>query len=205
MDNAARFIVLFSRVISDAMIQPVSDPSATSAQRLAEKRDKLSFYRAETMQEWTLLSARLGTLITSQSFLVSAYTISLGNTNPKWGERFTLYYPLLLAVIGLSITLYSYPAITAAVRVIELWHKKQGRLFLLNPDEAERDPTVAMSDPEMEDYRDGRPLLLSSRTGQVPADPIQAQSLRYAMITPVIFGVTWIALAALVVVLQFVH
>ncbi len=72
---------------------------------LAEKRERLAFYRGEIMHEWTLLTTRVGTLITSQSFLVTAYTISLGNTNPKWGERFMLYFPLLLVATGLLVTL----------------------------------------------------------------------------------------------------
>ena len=177
----------------------------TTAERTAEKREKLAFYRGEISREWTLLTARVGTLITSQSFLVTAYTISLGNANAHWGERFTLIYPLLLAIVGLTVAFYSYPAITGAARVIELWHKKQGRLFLLDPDATEANPDAAKPDPEMADYRDDRPLTVSKATGKVPMDAIQAQSLRYCIVTPLVFGVTWIVLVALVLTLHFVR
>ncbi len=177
--------------------------SNLSTERLAAKREKLAFYRNEISREWTLLTARVGTLITAQSFLVTAFTISLGNMNPKWGAAFTLFYPLLLAAVGLSVAYFSYPAITGAARVIELWHKKQGRLYLLNPEECEANPAMAMPDPDMADYRDDRPLVVSKRTGTVPVDAIQMQSLRFAVVTPLVFGITWVAVVALVLALRF--
>ncbi|MBC7805588.1 MAG: hypothetical protein H7145_05500 [Akkermansiaceae bacterium] len=169
----------------------------------ADKLEKLTFYRNEIGREWTLLTARVGTLITSQSFLVTAFTISLGNMNPTWGGLFTLVYPLLLATVGLSVAYYSYPAITGAAKVIELWHKKQGRLYLLNPEESEANPAMATPDPQMADYRDDRPLLVSKRTGTVAVDAIQLQSLRFAVVTPLVFGITWFAVVILVLALRF--
>ncbi len=57
----------------------------------------------------------------------------------------------------------------------------------------------------MEDYRDDRPRVVSNRTGKVPIDTISEHSLRFAMVTPWVFGVTWLALVALVVVLRLLH
>ncbi|MBC8140337.1 MAG: hypothetical protein H7Y38_02720 [Armatimonadetes bacterium] len=178
----------------------MSEPSPVKT--LAEKRELLTYYRGEISREWTLLTARVGTLITSQSFLVTAYTISLGNTNPVLGKRFTLLYPLLLAAAGLSVTFYAYPAISGAAQIIRLWHKKQGQLFLLDPGVAEADPEAMLPDPAMVAYRDDRPLVVSKRTGKVPLDPIQAQSLRFSVVIPVLFAVTWLALVALTLTLH---
>ena len=181
---------------------PTAPAQAKRAEPDPQKLKKLDFYRSEDMHEWSLLTSRVSTLVTSQSFLVSGYAISMGNSIVP---HFTLYFPLLLSVIGLCITWYSYPGITGGAQIITLWHKKQGRLFLLNPDESEADPEAACPDPAMNDYRDGRTLAVSKATGNVPMDPVQANSLRFATVMPLLFGVTWLALIGLRLILYFGH
>jgi hypothetical protein len=168
----------------------------------ADKLAKLRFIRSEDQSEWSLLSNRLSSYITSQSFLVSAYTISMGNGNPKWGDRFTLVFPLLLAAVGVLVTVFAYPGITSASEVIQLWHKKQSRLYLLNPEEADKDPSAAQYDPAMDDFRDGRPMQHARDAEGLPVDVVHSKGLRYALVAPWIFGVTWVLLAALTLFLH---
>ena len=47
----------------------------------SEKLKRLNFYRSEITLEWNLLSNRVGSYITSQSFLVTAFAISMGNAS----------------------------------------------------------------------------------------------------------------------------
>jgi len=189
-----------------ARIEQLEQASKTPADLPSRaKLEKLKFYRDEDRQEWNLISNRVSSYITSQSFLVSAYTIAMGNGNPKWGDTFTLYFPLLLATVGLFASFYAYPAISAARTIIELWHKKQGRLYLLNPDEAEKNPEAAQHDPMMDDFRDGRPLIPARRANGEPVDELHLRSLRFAIAMPWLFGITWIVLAGLVLVLRYVR
>ncbi len=167
----------------------------------AVKLDKLSFYRREVAQEWNLLSNRVSSYITSQSFLVSAYAISMSNGNPKWGEKFTLFFPLIVSTAGLLASWRAYPGITGASKVIKMWRLKQDRLFWINPEEAANDPSQAQRDPAMADYHDDRPVTLSKRSHEVN-DAIHARSLDFAVSAPWIFGICWIALIALVLILH---
>ncbi|MBC7529088.1 MAG: hypothetical protein H7308_16255 [Chthonomonadaceae bacterium] len=177
-------------------------PLSLSAEKsLALKLEKLNFYRKENAQEWSLLSSRVSSYITSQSFLVSAYAISMSNGNPKWGEKFTLWFPLIVGFVGLFASWKAYPGIIGASKIIRLWRLKQDRLYWLNPDEAAENPALAQKDHTMDGFHDDRPLTLSKRSHEVN-DAIHAQSLEFAISSPWLFGTTWIVLIGLVLFLH---
>jgi hypothetical protein len=164
------------------------------------KLEKLNYYRSEDRHEWTLLSNRLSSYITSQSFLVTSYAIAMGNQNPKWSGYFTLLFPSLIAILGLATSWRACPGITGAIKIIALWHRKERRLFLLDPTAAGESPP---RDPSMEDFDDGRPRTRSRLIGNDAIDDIHDRSLRFAVAAPWLFGTTWILLLALAVGLHF--
>jgi len=184
------------------------------------KLEKLNHYRSENIHEWALLSNRVSAYITSQSFLVTAYAISMGNLDP----HFRWFFPPTLCLVGLLSSIRAYPGIEGATIIISQWRRKQDRLFLLNP----KDPSSG-PDPDMEDFNDGRmgaqpepgrlrtlitklmarkkpaTVELPEQTKDKPmepssdtsADKIHKMSLFFATLAPKLFGWTWIALAAL--------
>ena len=85
------------------MEESVSDKTmARGGLSARDKLERLNYYRAEDRHEWSLLSNRLSSYITSQSFLVTSYAIAMGNSNPRWSEWFTLLFPSLIALLGLA-------------------------------------------------------------------------------------------------------
>ena len=159
-----------------------------------EKLEKLHFYKGEDRHEWTLLSNRLSSYITSQSFLVTGYALAMGNSNPKWSGCFTLLFPSLVALLGLATSWCVYPGITGATTIIALWHKKERRLFLAEPTAmGEEGP----GDPTMEDFHDGRPRVAVPGGAAGAVDVIHERSLRFALCAPWLFGTTWLLLLAL--------
>jgi hypothetical protein len=174
--------------------------NTTSARGLPprEKLEKLQFYRGEDRHEWTLLSNRLSSYITSQSFLVTSYAIAMGNSNPKWAGWFTLLFPSLVAILGLATSWSAYPGITGAMTIIALWHRKERRLFLAA---ATATAQSGPRDPTMEDYHDGRPRV-RLRGGAREVDVIHERSLRFALSIPWLFGTTWFLLLTLTVALH---
>jgi hypothetical protein len=161
------------------------------------KLEKLKYYREEDKHEWNLLSNRISSYITSQSFLVTAYAVSMGNQHPKWGSWFTLIFPLILSFIGISTSYRALPGITGAVKVIELWHKKRDRLFLQNPEKDHPE-----KDARMEDFRDDRKMKNSSYQGEKSIDEIHNRSLQFAVTAPWLFGISWVFFAILTIILH---
>src|SRR5947209_17747930 len=92
------------------------------------KLEKLKFYRAEIKQEYDLLSNRVSSYVTSQSFLCIAFASSMSNLNPHWGNIFTLIFPTGLALLGIATSIQSHRAIAAAFETIAMWHIKQNKL-----------------------------------------------------------------------------
>ena len=154
----------------------------------AAKREKLNFYRSEDHQEWSLLSNRLSAYITSQSFLITTYAISMGNMNAKWGHLFTLLFPVIVSGLGLTTSVLALPGIDGAKQVIQLWREKQDRLF--------------EGDEMMQDFNDDRPRTLNNQKNG-PTDQIHDASLRFAIITPRLFGGAWAILGILAIALHF--
>ena len=136
--------------------------------------DKLKFYRAEIMHEFGLLSGRVSTYVTSQSFLTIAYTSAMGNSNPRWGALFTLIFPCALALLGIMLSLRARDAIEAAVETITLWHAKQRQLF--------------EADATMDAYRIQR---TGADTPGALVDAVHRRSLAFSRLMPRIFLLAW--------------
>ncbi len=197
---------------------------------LEEKVERLRYYRSEISLEWTLLSNRLSSYITSQAFLVSAFAVAMGNASRAFSSAlFTLLFPIVLCVVGAFTSVCAYPSIDGPIVVLNRWRRKQRRLFLLNPEAVIGDPDCH-PDPEMNDFRaepetgksskvpklsDGLKLIFkkipehhldSDREGPNydpdSIDDIYERSLHFARYAPRIFFCTWIILAALVIYLH---
>jgi len=81
--------------------------------------------RDEIKAEHSLIANRLSWYVTSQSFLVTAFAISRGNSF-VWFHWFST---LLLPVIGFVSSALIFPSILGACSTIKLWHGKQRALF----------------------------------------------------------------------------
>jgi hypothetical protein len=101
---------------------------------VASGSDLLNFYRSEIQFESGMLSGRLNSFMTSQSFILIAYGSSMGALVGQWDTTFTLLFPPSLALLGLVLALQTLPGIHAAYRVIEEWHDKQQRLLVKQPE-----------------------------------------------------------------------
>jgi hypothetical protein len=80
----------------------------------------LRFYRSEIKYQSDLLSSRLSSLLTSQSFLLIAYASAMSGLIGHWQDPFTLVFPPVLAVLGLVLSLQAWPGIRAGYAVIRL-------------------------------------------------------------------------------------
>jgi hypothetical protein len=78
----------------------------------------LRFYRSEIKYQSNLLSSRLSSLLTSQSFLLIAYASAMSGLIGHWQDPFTLVFPPVLAVLGLVLSLQAWPGIRAGYAVV---------------------------------------------------------------------------------------
>jgi len=85
--------------------------------------------RDEIRAEHTLIANRLTWYVTSQSFLVTAFTISRG-AGFNW---FHWYSTTLLPALGFVASLLIFPSIVGACETIRLWHRKQHEFFAREP------------------------------------------------------------------------
>ncbi len=119
--------------------------------------------RDEIHSEHALLSNRLTWYVTSQSFLVTAFTISRAN-------GFT-WYPwfasLLLPAIGFCASTVILPSIIAACETIRLWHERQDAFFARH-----------------EEYRAAFQLIRSRW--------IDSRGLLFPRLMPILFGSLWL-------------
>jgi hypothetical protein len=90
--------------------------------------------RDEVKHEQDVLAGRLNSYITSQSFLVSAYAVSMGNLNPNWGGLFRLAFPVVLCLVGFLLSLFAQPGIQDASAIIARWHLRQDVLLEQHPE-----------------------------------------------------------------------
>lgn len=101
--------------------------------------EMLSFCRSEIRYQSDLLSSRLSSLLTSQSFLLIAYASAMSGLIGQWQDPFTLVFPPVLAVLGLVLSLQAWPGIRAGYAVIGLWQQKERHLLAGNSDLNELD------------------------------------------------------------------
>jgi len=145
----------------------------------ARVRQAFKVCRAEVEHEYGVLANRLNSYMTSQAFLVSGYAISMGNMNPAWGNRFSLYFPLLLSLVGILLSIRAQPGITGVCDIISQWHDKQSALFELGLG--------------LEDYDVLRRDTVKS---------IHDRTLWFAQTSHWIFGVAWFLMALLTIALH---
>ena len=94
-----------------------------------DKRELLKFYRGEIKFQSDLLSSRLSSLLTSQSFLLIAYASAMSGLAGSWKNPFTLLFPPVLAVLGLVLCFQAWPGIRAGYAAIAMWHQKERKLL----------------------------------------------------------------------------
>ena len=152
-----------------------------------DARDRFHFYRSEIHHEINALAARNNALLAAQSFLIIAYASCMANSNPQWGDIFSLVAPVALAIFGVMSSLSVGPAITASYEIINHWQQKQNALFTM-----EMDLGIAGDD---------KPLFYEK--------PFTYTSYRYSTYfsrkTPVYFILLWIALGLLAISLHYMH
>lgn len=147
------------------------------------KSDLLKFYRSEIKFQNDLLSSRLNSLLTSQSFLLIAYATAMSGLVGSWQEPFTLLFPPVLAAIGLVLSLQAWPGIRAGYAVIAMWHQK------------ERELLTRAADLEALDY-----LPAPRETADEPDRWINERSEEGALFTkqaPLVFIIAWCYFAGL--------
>lgn len=144
---------------------------------LEVKINKLTFYRSEIQHEYTLLYSRVSTYVTSQSFLTIAYASAMSNRSSAFNDFFSLWFPMILVLIGIVTSLTVRGGVNGAIQTIALWHIKQNKLF--------------ESDPLMADYHVERHLKKDDK----PVDAKHRRILEYAQVMPYVFLTGWILFA----------
>jgi len=161
------------------------ESSAGDADRRAAM-ERLRFYRSEVGHESGLLSGRLNAYITSQSFLIIAFTLFLVNVDPARDGTW-IAFPIALAALGFSLSLQAKPGIDGPSDIVRLWLEKQNRLLA--------------SHPALDDFRVKRPVARSRAGAEV--DVIHERSLFFARWAPRTFLVAWPVFALLALRLAF--
>ncbi len=144
------------------------------------KLNKLQFYRSEIQHEYTLLYSRISTYVTSQSFLTIAFASAMSNRSAGWNDIFSLWFPILLSLIGIVTSVMVRGGVNGAIETISLWHVKQYRLF----DE----------DPSMDDYHVTRGM---PKNNKMPIDKKHRRILEFAQGMPYVFLIAWCLFALL--------
>ncbi len=143
------------------------------------KLKKLDFYRSEIQHEYTLLYSRISTYVTSQSFLTIAFASAMINRAAGWNDSFSLWFPIILSLIGIITSITVRGGVNGAIDTIALWHVKQNKLF--------------ENDSFMDDYRVTR----NAAQKKNPLDVKHRRILEFAQIMPYVFLAAWILFGAL--------
>ena len=165
-------------------------PALTDA---AAELAEASYMREEIKHQYSLLGARVNAYLSSQAFLVSAYAISMGNANPHFGRVFTLVFPLLLSILGIVLSLFAKEGIDGALNTIELW-----RTVLDAKIEADETGVLSRRFMSVQQAQSG-----DARNRGKLIDDIHRQSTYFSKWVAPIFGVSWIVLMGLAVLLHF--
>jgi hypothetical protein len=138
--------------------------------RQLDSFELLRFFSDEIKHEFNLLGQRMGWYITCQSFLLTAFAISLGGrfTGPPW-------FSYAIAVIGLATSALVYPGIIGAHETIDMYLHKKRDLFRTND--------------ELRDLQIARDQLM------VNTDSVHRKSLVFSQLMPVLMTFLWIAMA----------
>ncbi|WP_342659155.1 hypothetical protein NPJ82_15985 (plasmid) [Sphingomonas sp. NY01] len=88
----------------------------------APEAGQVDHARTEIRHESQLLIGRLNALLSCQAFLMIAYATSLGSSNGRWSEPFTVTLPPFLALLGFVLAYKAQRGIAAARMTIADWH-----------------------------------------------------------------------------------
>ena len=88
----------------------------------------LNFYRWEVQHEFNLLNHRISWYILSQSFLITAFSVSVGYkvNDGNWLIQW------VLPILGISTSLLVVPGINGACDTIDMWVRKQRKFLFEN-------------------------------------------------------------------------
>jgi hypothetical protein len=153
-------------------VSGVPDPAADA--------ERLALVREETRFEIGLLHDRVNALLAAEAFLTIAFTGAMSN-GATWGRGFAAVAAPLLALLGLLLAVLALSGVRATVRIILTQTALQGEL-------AERLPGLVDAG-----YHGlpGRPSIVAD----------QRRSLLFFRAAPVLFGVVWVVLGVLSLVL----
>lgn len=143
------------------------------------KLKKLQYYRSEIQHEYTLLYSRVSTYVTSQSFLTIAFASAMNNRGSGSNDMFSLWFPIVLSLIGIITSVTVRGGINGAIQTIALWHVKQDALFA--------------NDASMDDYY----VIMESSNKKDPIDKKHRRILEFAQIMPYVFLIAWCLFAVL--------
>ncbi|MGI3779269.1 MAG: hypothetical protein ACRYG2_00690 [Janthinobacterium lividum] len=149
-----------------------SDPAADA--------ERLALVREETRFEIGLLHDRVNALLAAEAFLTIAFTGAMSN-GAAWGRSFAAVAAPLLALLGLLLAILALPGVRATVRIILTQTALQGELVHRLPGLVD---AVYHGGP-------GRPSFVAD----------QRRSLLFFRAAPVLFGVVWVVLGVLSLVL----
>lgn len=140
----------------------------------ASNLDIYKMCRQEGKNEFDVLAGRLNTFIVSQSFLVSAYAVSMNNTGMSWSHIYRMTFPVLLSSVGLILSARALPGIVSAAHMIQHWHERQDALLA--------------KDPALQEYYGLEPHQQTTA---------HAKDVLFAQTSPYIFGIAWIVFGCL--------
>lgn len=132
----------------------------------------LAFIRNEIVQEFSLLNGRITWFSCCQSFLITAFSISLGNA-PTYRAGWLVQF--LFPILGALLCAVVLPGILGACSTIAAWRDQQHRL-LQSPGAAEELAPVTIA-----------------RFHEVPhLDRLHRRSLWFATSLPALLCVFWV-------------
>ena len=112
----------------------------------------LNFYRWEVQHEFNLLNHRISWYILSQSFLITAFSVSVGYkvNDGNWLIQW------VLPILGISTSLLVVPGINGACDTIDMWVRKQRKFLFENNKDGQlneliisRDENIALSEDKI--------------------------------------------------------
>jgi hypothetical protein len=139
-------------------------------------RESFKICREELNHEYGVLSSRLTSYITSQSFLVSAFAVAMNNVGSHWTHEYRLYFPVLLVFVGVSLSARAHPGIKGVCQIIHNWHVRQNKLF------------------ETSDELDDWEILRHEQVASV-----NERNLWFAQTSSWIFGIAWILMGVIAI------
>lgn len=150
-----------------------------------QDRDVLEFIRREVAHEFTLLNSRLTWLTASQSFLIAAFTLALGNAAVY---RAGWYVQALLPILGMLICLVAIPGVAGAHKQIRIWLAKQHSLMA-----------------KLRTNADFEPLRNARLEGNPELDSIHSRSSMFAQFLPWLLLAFWVLCALFVWLRPIAH